>query len=145
MGYSERYGCPIADRDFQKFNSDENEARSAAKGASALLTLENKKRKYVAWSREGGSDAGGRAGGRSVGKESGEAGGEADGQRGGQARRVVAQAGRGMPLSGGVAARTIGRRCRDHEVPHRLCGPVRHVCGGRIRGVRALLLCRSAG
>src|ERR1700690_1049457 len=48
-----------------------------------------------------------------------------------------------MPLSGGAAARA--QRRGDHELPQRLCGQVRHVCGGRIRGVRALLLLGSAG
>src|SRR5579862_1479747 len=57
----------------------------------------------------------------------------------GQEKHLAAQARRGVPLSGGAAAPATGRRQRDHEFPHQIRRQVRHVRGGRLRGLRALL------
>src|SRR6185295_8084031 len=61
-----------------------------------------------------------------------------------QAECVAAQIGRGVPLSGGAPAAAALRRQRHHEFPDELRRQVRHVCRGRIRGVRTLLLRRPA-
>src|ERR1700734_4416040 len=50
-----------------------------------------------------------------------------------------------MPLSGGAAAAAARRRQRDHGFPHPIRREIRHVCRGRLRRLRALLLRRSAG
>src|SRR5579863_8619787 len=57
---------------------------------------------------------------------------------------MAAQARCGMPLSGGIAATTARRRQRDFGFPHQIRRKIRHVCRGRLRRLRALLLRRSA-
>src|SRR5262245_61999937 len=49
-----------------------------------------------------------------------------------------------MPLPGGAAAPPACGRQRDHELSDELRRQVRHVCRGRIRRLRALLLRRPA-
>src|ERR1700692_3988021 len=50
-----------------------------------------------------------------------------------------------MPLSGGAAAAAARRRQRDFGFPHPIRREIGHVCRGRLRRLRALLLRRPAG
>src|SRR6202051_2977061 len=50
-----------------------------------------------------------------------------------------------MPLSGGAAAAAARRRQRDFGFPHPIRREIRHVCRGRLRRLRAVLLRRPAG